>query len=254
MIIEFSGPSGAGKTTCIRQLIVELEQRGIPNGCVHSAALNNCPAIPAGLSEVEGQNWKTDLRMLPWAIALFLRHPALAAFIVTRLWQLPEDPREKLAIFRSIIRKAGIRTYLDRRRFRDFAVVVDEGLVHVAHNLLMSAHSVATRDDVHRFMALLPSPDLLMIVTAEPQVLVERLMRRGDLSPRIKAPGQLESFVRNAWGLFELMAAAPASQPMQLWRSDIQDVGQAVSQLVDDIASSLAGPPNRLRLPPRKLY
>lgn len=238
MIIEFSGPSGAGKSTCIRQLVATLERQDIPNGCVHSADLNNAAAIPSVLSEVQGQNWRTDLRLLPWTAWFFLRHPALFAFVVARLVHLQEGRKEKLSILRSVGRKAGTRAYLDRRRFANVAVVVDEGLVHIAHNLLMSAYGVAKQEDIRRFVAHIPPPDHLVIVTAKPETLVKRLTRRGDLSPRIKTPALLGSFAQNAWRLFSLMANEPAKASRRVWRSDEEGLGEAIAALAEDIAAS----------------
>ncbi len=203
MIIEFTGPSGAGKTTYMKAFLDALARRGAQTGAIHNAALNRCAGIPPVFSELDGQNWRTDIRALPWMLRLFLRHPRFFGFALRKIVTMPEPFSEKLAIIRSLIRKAGIYRFLNSARFDHVIIGVDEGLFHAAHNFLMSAGGHAGKDDITRFAALVPLPGLLVQITAPADVLTRRLRRRGDLSPRIRSREDLALFAENAAALFE---------------------------------------------------
>ena len=74
MIIEFTGPSGAGKSVYASAFMDLLSQRNVNIMCIHDAASKQASEIPEVFSIAGRHNWKTDLRALPVAMLLFLRH------------------------------------------------------------------------------------------------------------------------------------------------------------------------------------
>lgn len=212
MIVEVTGPSGAGKSTYLAILLRTLSDRGVAAGAIHSAALNRSAMIPDVFCDLENQNLSTDICAFSWALLLFLRYPRFLIFCLECMATIDEPLREKIAIARSFLRKAGIYRFLSRRKFQHMVVGVDEGLFHSAHNLLSSARGLAGENRIKRFAALCPLPDAIIVLTAPAELLVERLEKRGDLSPRIRRKKDIRTFTANACAMFATLACSPRLQ------------------------------------------
>ena len=64
MIVEFTGPTGVGKSSCLAQTARVLEYAGVRVGVVGHPA-NSIHEIPDVFAIMEAHNWKTDLWSLP---------------------------------------------------------------------------------------------------------------------------------------------------------------------------------------------
>lgn len=203
MIIEVTGPSGAGKTTFITTLIEALQENGFKTGAIHSAALNESLHVPQTFADLSYQNWRTDLKAFPWMLLMAIQYPAFCTFCLRCLLSIDEPFKEKISILRSLVRKLGIFRYLNRRKFKDTVVCVDEGIMHSAHNLLVTATSVANGQTIKKFEKLCPKSDIAILLFADNNVLISRLNDRGDISPRVSGDKELFEFVKNANSLFD---------------------------------------------------
>lgn len=205
MIVEFTGPAGAGKSSYASRLLDLMDIEGYRSCAIHGNPKYRCTLMPRAFSDLDAQNWRTDLSSLPWLMLFAFKHPRFLLFALKRIIAAPEGFREKLAITRSFIRKAGIYRFLTQRRFCRLYIAVDEGLFHSAHNFLVAVSGSASDEQVVRFADLVPLPDLLVFVTACPETLATRLRQRGNLSPRIRNDMDTERFTANAWSVFETL-------------------------------------------------
>jgi hypothetical protein len=206
VIVEFTGPTGVGKSSCLEQTLRSLASVGVHAGVVGHAA-NSLPGIPRAFASLEGHNWKTDVAALPWAVALLLANPRYAWFVLRALLAAGTH---RVAIARAVLRKLGIYRFLSRPRFHRSVVLVDEGIVHVSHNILVPSTDDGSAQAYSEFTRLTPLPAISVFLVAPPEILLQRLKSRGDLSPRIRSGNDpdrdLDRFVRDAARLFSVIA------------------------------------------------
>ncbi len=206
MIVEFTGPTGVGKSSCLEQTLRSLASVGVIAGVVGHAA-NSVPGIPRAFASLDRHNWKTDLAALPWAVALLLANPRYAWFVLRAILAAGTH---RVAIARAVIRKLGIHRFLSRPRFHRSVVLVDEGIVHVSHNILVPSTDDGSAHAYAEFARLTPLPAISVFLVAPPDILLQRLKSRGDLSPRIRSGNDpdrdLDRFVRDAVRLFSVIA------------------------------------------------
>ena len=214
MIVEVTGPIGVGKSTYLGDLLFNLATQGINTGAIHSIVSNKCNEIPTVFSDLEKHNIKTDIVALPWALLLGIKHPRFVLFCLSSLMHLKESFSEKIAIIRSLIRKMGVYRYLNQKKFDNLVIGMDEGLYHSAHNLLVSVHGLADLSRIRKFSALCPTPDLVILLNAPPEVLLKRLMKRGNFSPRVNSQLELKRFVNNAFFLYQEITSLNSTSPL----------------------------------------
>jgi broad-specificity NMP kinase len=207
MIIEVTGPSGVGKSTYIEDILRELSRAKIKTGAIHTAISNKCLSIPSAFSELENQNIITDILAFPWSIQFALKNVKFVFFSIRSIVNNDEPLYEKIATLRSFMRKSGIRFFLNRKKYSEVVIIVDEGLFHSSHNLLCSPNRCASNKEISLFFDLCPMPDKLIMLNADRETLLERLDKRGDLSPRVSDRVSLKSFVANSHLLFTKLEA-----------------------------------------------
>ena len=108
----------------------------------------------------------------------------------------------------------GIYRYLNQKKFSHLVIGMDEGLYHSAHNLLVSVHGLADLCRIQKFSALCPTPDLVILLNAPPEVLLKRLMKRGNFSPRVNGQLELQRFVNNAFFLYQEITRSNSTSPL----------------------------------------
>lgn len=208
MIVEFSGPSGAGKSTISSALLHELAGSGAKVGCIHASYPNSCREIPKLISDRSRHNWKANLYILPWTLLFILRNIGFSRFTLSKILSCDVSLEIKISILRSFVTKSGIHQYLRRKKFKEFLIVADEGLFHSMHNFLVHANIPNNNENLRRFCDLAPLPNRLILVTAPADVLKERVLKRGEFSPRIDSINELKSFIQNAHAAFEVVKAS----------------------------------------------
>ncbi len=93
------------------------------------------------------------------------------------------------------------------RRYRrgDDVVVVDEGTVQCVHYLFVHVAAVAAAEDIVRFAALVPLPDVIVYVREDERVLLERTLRRGHARIPDGSPQAVGLFVGRAVTAFDAL-------------------------------------------------
>jgi thymidylate kinase len=213
MIIEFTGSSGAGKTAICGSLYRLMRHRGKRVVAIHQDAAETS-LLPVPLRDPTRFNIRTDLFLAPWVAAFSLRHPRFAAFVAASVLVPDESIADKLANIRSIWKKMGLFQYLSRREFKNTIVLVDEGLVHIAHNVLVSPHRAPDMARVEQFSTLISLPDQIIVLHSPASTAKARVHLRGKTSPRIKRPEELSIFLEHAEAVFRRISSAPRLQPV----------------------------------------
>jgi len=212
MIVEFLGSSGAGKTTVCGLLAERLRRAGANVVAIHHGDHAPSP-LPPSLRDPDRFDIRTDLRLLPWSLMFAMRHARFVAFVLGQLTRISAPPGEKTAILRSVGRKMGLFQYLCRGKFAGAYVLVDEGILHIAHNILVSPRDLPSAKAVARFAALVPLPDRAILLCVPVATASARLGQRGDLSPRVRSADELQRFLANARTVFDGLADAPRLRP-----------------------------------------
>jgi thymidylate kinase len=203
MIVGFTGCSGSGKTTISRIVVEKLTLNGSRVGSVHPDAINGCPLIPGSIADSSHHNIATDIKVLPWFLLSLRRNFRFFLFFLGMVVRYSDSFGTGVRIFRGVVRKIGIHRYLRRKKLDDWLVVVDEGIVHTAHNFLVHVNSKPDELMIERFSRLVPLPDIIVFIRTSATTLRERALSREDRSPRVKDQEEALRFVDNAYEAFE---------------------------------------------------
>lgn len=232
MIIEFTGPTGAGKTTCAVDLVEALQTSGKSVVFIHGEVKTDIITedspfkIPGFILDTTRHNWKTDMYLLPWIVLFSLRFPRFSFFVFKKAIN---SPSHKVPVFRSVLRKMGVYLYFRRRKFRDSQIVIDEGIVHIAHNIFVSPDRLLYKADVDTFIKNVPLPDKVIVCQGGRKQLLQNLKKRGQWSTRVKNEQELERFVENAVQTFDFLVSSDRLQE-KIMVCDSFDAKQEIEQ------------------------
>ncbi len=194
LIIEFIGPSSAGKTT----LAVGVAKRLRANG--RRITDHSSPSSSAFVTI--GNAFRTPLMLVPilgdWPAvspSLRLAWRGLRPGTGSTFWRASR--------FYAIVRRVGEHSL--RRRNGNSICIVDEGLMG-SLDLALSGTTVPSRTDLESFVAALPLPDLLVRVDAPLETLVERTLSRCDPPREIR--GFSERLIRERLARLQMVFAA----------------------------------------------
>jgi thymidylate kinase len=201
MIIEFIGSTGVGKTTlfsAVQRRLAETKVVSTPFSLV---------AAPLGLQGVTHpslQNLIQELVGLPFFMRSLPRHSALVAFALKIMGRHTAFKVASVNILRSLVRKIGIYEIVRRSR-RDHAVLIDEGMMLLAHNLFVYNGIPYTAGEIERFVSLIPPPDIIIYVTASEESLIRRAFTRMERRVELqsKSRTEVEAYIRRTVALYE---------------------------------------------------
>ena len=160
--------------------------------------------IPLCLSDPYKQSLISDIIATPWSILFSLLHPKYIFFIL-QLLLFKTNRVHKLSIFRSIWRKLAVYQLLTNLNKSDFVFIVDEGIFHVAHNLLVSDITFPSDKDIKLFSRLTPTFDLTLFFQAPIHILTTRESYRSDPSPRSNTYDAKNIFLQNSKHVFDML-------------------------------------------------
>lgn len=212
MLIEISGPTGCGKSTLIQALYHSIHHGNKPYIFISDAITTNDSQLPEHITCTTKHNWRTDVSLAPWTLLFFIKNVRFTIYCYANAFRNEHAFKMRLAIMRSIWRKFGIFQLLHRKQFKEHLCLVDEGLIHTAHNIFVSANAPPDKSRVAWFTKHVPLPDELIIPPATETTLTKRILARCDVTPRAKTAEQKLAFVKHASKLFAQLKNAPRIQ------------------------------------------
>jgi hypothetical protein len=204
MYIEFTGASGAGKSMLLERTLASVNQHDRITSN-HEKRFDFAP-----LRQPTLQNAVLDLKA--WQVlaahGLLFREAAFA-------WKLtaPYKPSflYRINIVRGYLRKRGVFEYC-RTAYENDLVLMDEGIVHGMHNLLVHPDMPARVQDIDLYLHHIPLPDRIVLVHAPVAALEERILVRSDQPIRTRNIQTLAKYARHAWALYEIVKSHPLLQ------------------------------------------
>jgi len=240
MIVEFTGPTGAGKSTLCAAVISKLRDAEVPVLCCHAAHFTICGRVLGSIRSPTLQNLSLDLKALTRLPRILRHHGPFLAFCRRAAREYAHSLPYAANAVRSVLRKLGtLEIARDAIRQRRAAiVVVDEGTLHCAHNVLVSPLRPPTDDDVRRFAELVPLADRSFCVQARAATLKARVAARADPPMRADAAA-LDRFVAHAHETFRVLTTHARIRERTLLVDDLDD-DDALDRHATHIAGLLA--------------
>jgi Ser/Thr protein kinase RdoA (MazF antagonist) len=160
MIVELAGPVGAGKSAVADGLPEALRARGVSASHLHEVARFSRP-----------RTWL-------WNARFAVTHPRLAWAAGRAVLRAPIPWWHRRLILGLVLGVGGRIDFARRLVPRQHVVIVDEGLIHRSVNLFGWYH-VPPLEAIRRYVALVPLPDELIYVEADPAEEHARALARG---------------------------------------------------------------------------
>ena len=233
MIVEFIGSTGAGKTTLISKVQRKLAQTV---AVTTSFELVAAPLGLRGVNHPTARNLIQELVGFPFFIHSLYRHNAFLFFILRMLARQAGFSLFTINNLRSLERKIGVYEIIKRYQHNQI-VLVDEGTVLLAHNVFVYTSALYSREEVARFVSLVPLPDIIIYVKAPLDILVQRSLQRADPPREMKSrnPELVEKHVARAVRIFDQLVGAENIQRRLLIVENPGLDEQGTGTLVDDI-------------------
>jgi thymidylate kinase len=202
MIVEFIGPTGAGKTT----LAHELVRRGSARPVRMATDLLTDRTGRRWIHNPHAINLLADVTALPSFIRALDRDRDFLRFAFDRLKHHAPSTFATLNYMRNMVRKLGMHE-MTRRAAPGTTFLVDEGTILTAYQLFVYSDAPFTRTDLERFGRLVPLPDLIVYVKAPIDVLLRRAMTRPDRRRELAHDDEeVERWIVRAAEMFDSLA------------------------------------------------
>jgi thymidylate kinase len=209
MIIEFSGNTGAGKSTLVpilTQLLRDADQvaRTTQEAIYHYTARTRVGQVVCSLAPgvLRGPAlWRLYSYGICRAhmVRFASQNPRLVRHVVKSQLRRPIPWRHKWLILRLFFRMAGEYHFLTSRAQAEETLVFDEGFVHRAVHMFVSESEQPDLGQVISYLELLPRSDLVVWVSAPPDTCLARIHARG-LQKRLRGltANEVDRFVKNS--------------------------------------------------------
>ncbi len=217
MIVEFLGNSGAGKSTLVPALIRLWRDAGLTAMSVTEAIHHYMRRTALGrvVCRLAPRAWQGPILWRMFAhttarwhtVAFVVEHIGLAGYVLMSQLRRHIPWRHRRLILRLFFKMAGQHHFLRSHLRPGEVVVFDEGFVHRAVHLFVSPSEQPDPEQVAAYLALLPRPDLVILIQAPLEVCLTRIYARG-LQSRLRGLDEedVARFVAHAGRVVDMTA------------------------------------------------
>lgn len=223
MQIEFIGCTSAGKSTLARSILQSCREQGLDIFLGDDFVLRQ-----ARLNWIKGHLPRSALINLLGLLACLVTwrtHLEFYRFATKLLFKLPIARLEKLNLLRNVLKKIGIYEII---RFRDTdrqVILVDEGVLQIAHNLFVHGSVQVKEEHIATFTRLIPFPDVIVYIRQPESLLIDRIMMRGHKRIPDCSYSNVAPFVERAVATFDQLVQYPEVESRLL----VVNGGQTIS-------------------------
>lgn len=204
MLVEFTGCTGAGKSTLVRRVRETLFELGIETVSSTELVAQRFGLKAVGSPTVE--NILFDFLVFPQVILSLKRNFKFFVFALQILSRKPASIIGALNYFRSVMRKIGVHELIRRKEYHEQIIIVDEGTIHAAHNLFVYSNCTIIDCDARKFLYLIPLPDLVICVSAPVEIILERTLNRKDPPVKNTSKHSMKIYIERALKVFRIIS------------------------------------------------
>jgi len=207
MLIEIIGCTGAGKSTLIRRILQNCHKQGIDISRGDDLVLKKFR-----LHWIKSQLPRAFMLnvLALFACLITWRNNHKFYLFVTRLFlKLPIASVEKIGLIRNVLKKIGIYEIIRSRGTDRRIILLDEGTLHIAHNLFVCDSVQVKMEYLERFVKMIPFPDVIVYLRQPESILIERTMKRGHKRIPVRSYGNVVHFIKQAVATFDKLVQYP---------------------------------------------
>lgn len=201
MQIELIGCSCAGKSTLARQMVLAGRQLGHDIVLADEFVLRELRL--GWLQAVTLRKAAVNIAGVLAALFTWRRNGTLYRFGWGILKRLPRSRFERASLARNVLKKIGLAEFVKARARTSPIVVMDEGALHIAHNLFVHESADVNSDGIPVFTRLVQMPDVVVYVRTPEDIVVERMIQRGHRRISDASHESVAAFVRRAMETFD---------------------------------------------------
>ena len=214
VLIEFTGTSGAGKTTLARNVIEMLQARDFAVTTASEVILGRFGLAAFPRSHL-GAIVMNAIAFMPFLLSLRRENSRrLFGLVVQSIFDSSQPLSIKLNVLRNVIKHLGIHSILRSLQRKSAAydiIIVDEGSLHIVQNVFAHVGARPDRQRIETFANLVPLPDLVVWVTAPMPQLVSCILRRGH--KRIgRSYSDALTFLSHSTFIYNVLFTLPVTQ------------------------------------------
>jgi thymidylate kinase len=243
MIVEFVGMMGAGKTTLYRETLQRLNGRGMTAW------------TPQMLTELCGSSGLAYHRRFWFRLQSAWRSRGLAVLALRHLARSERTWEDKFTGLRWFLASLGNQWTAREALTPDQIMLIDEGLGQRLFNIFVHDAGEVDLAAVRQYARAQPLPDVLVYLTVNPEVALERALTRSrKLPPRFKSLDrtQLSALFANTAKVFDVFVdelRATASLPIDILVIHSTDLTANMRELGEHLDAILSSAPERPLVP-----
>lgn len=210
MQIELIGCTSSGKSTLAEALLNHAQQHGV-------VLLHGDDVLLKSIKAHKIQNRKArallvHLLAFMAAILAYPRYHHFFRFCNQVLKQTGIPFSQRMKQLRRLIKQTGRYESISRLKNENVIVLVDEGTVHIVHNIFVHEDVEPDWDHIPEFAKLVPLPEMLVSLETSREEIVERTLQRGHSRISPNNPEATVRFVDRALTTFDLLKQQPGIQ------------------------------------------
>lgn len=215
MIVEFIGTPGSGKTTILSTVSETFRERGMKPYTIVEAARPFANRTRLG-KIISRLSPKSIHQPLLWQVFNFYNHIYQFHFILKNpqlIWEVHKSQRQrpnkedlkKQRVIHWFYYLIGSYEFLKRYKRQGEVLIFEEGFIHRVVQFNASDVEEPNIERLKSYVKLIPQPDMVIFVSASPEVCEKRVFERGVWSFFLhKTPEEISKFIINSALIIDL--------------------------------------------------